>query len=486
MNTIKKLFQKCKLMSVAAKAAVAYMLASLFTKGLGIITTPLFTRIMSTAEIGEFSTFSSWYSLISVVATLSLSSGAFSLAMFEFKDQRDEYSSSMLGLSFVSVSVVALIYLLNPPFWNQILSLNTTEVVVMLAAFYLIPATDYRLVRLRYEYKYKTLVAISMTNAVMGTALSIFAVLVSRHFNAANLAVPRIAGLYTVLCTMGAVNGIYIICKGKSLYNRRFWKFALLNSTPLIVNALAKHILEISDRIMITSMVGKSATGIYSTLYTVSTLSLIVWSAIEANLLPYIFENLKNKQEQRISNIVKPLLFAFACVCLLLALVAPEIVRLLATEEYSAAINIMPPVVCGVFFSSVYNLFGDVLLYHKKTYYIMLSTTVAAVSNLLMNYVFIHQFGYLAASYTTLASYIILAVMQYIFMYIVHQGKVYDMAFIALLSVTLVCFTMLCLILYSYLLVRYLLVIALLLLAVIFRNKLAGLFKTMKKKGLDS
>ena len=486
MVAIKKLFDKYKAMSVAAKAAAAYMVASLFTKGLGIITTPIFTRVMSTAEIGEFNTFSSWYSLISVVATLSLSSGVFSLAMFEFKDERDAYSSAIFGLSLVSSTVAGIVYIINPPFWNEVLKLNTAEVVIMLLAFVLIPATEYRMVRLRFEYRYKTLIAISLTNAILGTGLSIGAVLLCKHLNVENLAVPRIAGLYIVLCAMGLANGIFIIVKGKTLFNKKFWKFALINNTPLIVNAFAKHVLEISDRIMITEMVGKSETGIYSTLYTVSTLSLIVWSAIEANFLPYIFEKLKNKEEDKISNISNPLLFIFACICLLLALVAPEIVRILATEEYYAAIYIMPPVVCGVFFSSVYNLFGDVLLYHKKTYFIMISTATAAAANLALNFVFIKMFGYLAASYTTLASYIILAIMQYIFMKIVHRGKVYDMRFTVITSVLLVASTMACLELYKFTILRYVIVLALLILAVIFRKYILRIFKTIKKKGTEA
>jgi len=484
MGKIKGFLKKYSAMSVAAKATIAYTLASLFTKGLGIITTPLFTRIMSTAEIGEFSTFSSWYSMIGVVATLSLSSGAFSLAMFEFPERRDEYSSSMLGMSFCSASVAALIYLFNPGFWNNILSLNTVEVSVMLLAFFLIPATEYRIVRLRYEYNYKTLIAISLTNAVVGTALSITAVLLSRQFDIVdNLAVPRIVGLYAVLCVMGLINGIYILRKGKSVFNKQFWKFAIINNSPLIINALAKHILEISDRTMITSLVGKSETGIYSTLYTVSTLSLIVWSAIEANLLPYIFENLRNGTEKKVSDIVKPILLCFAAVCFILALVAPEIVRILATEEYYAAIYIMPPVVCGVFFSSLYNIFGDVLLYHKKSYFIMVSTMVAAVVNVVLNYIFITSVGYLAASYTTLVSYIVLAVMQYLFVCKVHKKKIFDMLYIVLLSVILIVATMSCMILYNYILIRYILLVAITVVVIVFRNKIISLFKVLKKKG---
>ena len=123
MNKLRQLLNKYKLLSVAAKATIAYTLASLFTKGLGFITTPLFTKViqLSTAEMGEFSTFSTWYSIIGLLATLSLSSGAFSLAMFEFPEERDKYSSSMLGLSSISTLIFVLVYIINPPFWPAFL-----------------------------------------------------------------------------------------------------------------------------------------------------------------------------------------------------------------------------------------------------------------------------------------------------------------------------------------------------------------------------
>lgn len=482
MGTIKKLFGKYRAMSVAAKAAGAYILASLFTKGLGILTTPIFTRIMSEYEIGEFNTFSSWHSLIGTVATLSLASGVFMLAMFEFKEERDAYSSAMLGLSFISSAVAGLIYVINPPFWNKVLTLNTAEVIILLLSFVLIPATEYRMVRLKFEYRYKALVAISLTNAILGTGLSLGAVLVCKYFNFENLAIPRIAGLYAVLCTMGLANGIFIIVKGKKLFNKRFWKFALIHNTPIIPNTLANHVLETSDRLMITNMINKGATGIYSTLYTASMIPLIVISAVNVNILPFNFEKLKNNEEHKIAAVVSPILFVIACVCLLLSLVAPEVVRILAPEKYYSAIYIMPPVACGMFFTALSNLFGNILLYHKKTYLIMISTITAAASNVALNYVCIQQFGYFAAAYTTLASYIILAAMQSIFMKIVHRKSVYNMKFIIPLSVALVACSLLCLLLYPYTIIRYIIVLAFLVLAIIFRKKLIALFKAIKKK----
>lgn len=482
IGKLKALLSRYQLLSVGAKAAIAYTLASLFTKGLGFITMPLFTRIMTTAEIGEFNTFASWYSMLAAVVCLALSSGSFSLAMFEFPEQRDAYSSSVLGLSTLSALVVAAIYYIAPDFWNGLLSLNTLEVTVMLFAFLLIPATEYRTVRLRYEYKYKSLVAISLTNAIGGTGLAITAVFLSRHFHLENAGQYRILGLYTALCTMGLANYLYIIKKGKTFFSKTFWRFALVNSIPLIANAFAKHVLEASDKIMITNMVGKSETGIYSTLYTISSLSLIVWSAIESSLLPYMFENLKKKTEHKLSAIVNPLVLIYGLICILLTLMAPEIVRILATEEYYASIYIMPPVAFGVFFTALYNIFGDVLLYHKKTHFIMISTVVAAVSNVILNYICIPVFGYFAAAYTTLFSYVVLAVFQYLFSRKVHGSNVFDMKYIVVLSVALFGGAMLCMLLYPYIWARYAVIVIMLVLAVVFRKKIIALFKTMKKK----
>ena len=59
-------------------------------------------------------------------------------------------------------------------------------------------------------------------------------------------------------------------------------------------------------------------------------------------------------------------------------------------------------------------------IYHKKTNYIMYSSIIAAIINLILNYICINIFGYMAAAYTTLVAYIVLAGAQIIFARKVH------------------------------------------------------------------
>lgn len=84
--------KKLQNIPLGVKAAVVYTMASVFSRGLSMITVPIFTRIMSTSEIGMVNLYNSWYSLLNVIATLSLTSGGFQAAMKDFEGERDQYS----------------------------------------------------------------------------------------------------------------------------------------------------------------------------------------------------------------------------------------------------------------------------------------------------------------------------------------------------------------------------------------------------------
>lgn len=95
-----KILDKIKNVPIGVKAAAVYTLASVFSKGLAIITVPIFTRIMSTSEIGVVNLYNSWNSMLNAVVTLSLTSGGYSAALKEFGKERDQYQSSIMCSPF--------------------------------------------------------------------------------------------------------------------------------------------------------------------------------------------------------------------------------------------------------------------------------------------------------------------------------------------------------------------------------------------------
>lgn len=473
------------LASDGVKSSIVYTLSSLFSKGLAIITLPIFTRIMSSSEIGVVNLFNSWYSMISVVATLSLTSGGFQLALKEFRDRRDQYVSSVLTLTSGMAVLLAVVYFINPSFWNELTKLSTPLMTLMFVELLLSPAQSFWLARQRYEYKYKVVAVVTFSSALIASLISVFAVITASRQGLENLGEIRLFANYAVLLSYALIIWISIYHKGKTVYNRQFWKFSLSLSIPLIGNSIAAQIMSVSDRTMISHMVNNSAVGIYSTLYTVSSISLLVWQAINASFIPYLYENIdKNEKEKDIRELSTKLLAAFSVVAFLMTLFAPEIVRILATEEYYEAIYIMPPIAGGVFLTSVSNMYSNLLIYHKKTKFIMVSSITAATVNVILNYFGIKAFGYLAAAYTTLIAYIVLAIMQGIVATRVHKNvlstdamRIYNSKLIIILSIISILLCMSCLLLYRYYIVRYLILVVACAVAYVNRAKLIAIIR---------
>ena len=64
----------------------------------------------------------------------------------------------------------------------------------------------------------------------------------------------------------------------------------------------------------------------------------------------------------------------------------------------------------------LYNLFANIEYYYGKTKYVAVASLGAAVTNFVLNYIFIPKFGYYVAGYTTLISYVLYALGHYLFM----------------------------------------------------------------------
>lgn len=470
-------------LSKPAKASIAYSFASFFSKGIGVITLPIFTRLMPTNEIGVVTTFTSWQTIISVIATLSLNSGSFNVAMLDFKEERDQYESAILFLSTLSSLILLLIYICAMSFWSCLLGLSKGSLLIMLISFIFTPAMDYWLARQRYEYNYKGTAIISISATIVTAVWSILCVLFASYNEYTELGDVRIAAMTSVQIAFGVFFYISIFRNGKTFVNRKFWIFALKMNLPLIIHTLSKHVLDVSDRIMISNMVGDSAAGIYGTLYSISSLSLVVWTAINASLIPYMFEKIKDAQYSAISKVINPLFLIYAIITFLLTLISPEIVRLLATEEYYEAIYMMPAVAAGIFFTAIYNVFGNVLLYYKKTVCIMASTIVAATLNIVLNYIFIPKYGYIAAAYTTLLAYVVLSVLQFVFVKISVKEKLFNGKYILLISGLTAVLILTCNLLYKMNnLIRFFILVVFIALGVVFWRKILSLFKFLRKK----
>lgn len=454
--------RRVKKVPEGVKSGIVYTISQLFTRGLAIITVPIFTRLMTTEQVGVVNLYNSWYSMLSVITTLSLTSGGFQLAMKEYGNKREQYISSVLTITSLMSLLFGLCYIAAVPFWEKVLGLSNKLIVLMLVGFFVTPARDFWMARQRYEYKYKLSGIISIMTALIASVISIVVVIMLSNKGAEDVAEGRLLANYVVIYGVAGIIWIYIMIRGKTFFHKEYWKLSLSLSIPLVGYAVAKQILDVSDRQMISHMVGNSAVGVYSTLYTVSSISLIVWGAINSSFIPYLYKHMDNEEaHENLQKTSSLLLALYACVAIIMTFLAPEIVRILATEEYYEAIYIMPPIAAGVFLTSVSHMYSNILVYYKKTAVIMISSAIAAVANLILNYIFIKLWGYQAAAYTTLFAYVMLAVLEGYFANKTYyketrcKSQVYNNKLIFIMSVITILISMSGMFLYKMTFVRY-------------------------------
>ena len=456
---MKAILNKFKNMPESVKATLVFAIASFATSGINYLTTPIFTRLLTGAEYGTVSVYNSWYAIVRVIASMTLIfPGILNVGLYEHSENRWKYLSSMLGVTTVCTVVLSVLYAIFPGVFQGFLGLNNSLMILMLLSCFALPATTFWTMKQKYEYRYQVTFFVSVGSAVLAQAVAVAAVMMADQ----NLDQVRLWSAGIVNMAVGLVLFFYIIKQGKAFVDIPLWKKTLVVAIPLIPHYLGGELLSSINQIMIGNMVGKTEAGIYALAAVLSAIGILLWRALTVMFNPFVNAKLGSREFTTIRETVKPLMLVVGVMCVIAALAAPEIIRILATEEYLAGMYVVPPVAAGIFIHAMYDTFAAVSFFHKKSTRIMVATLTAAAVNLVGNYIFIKAFGYIAAGYVTLISNLVLTAMHYRNARITEPEEIYDpkFSFLTVALVTLGC--LLCNLIYPFMAVRYVCVAALL------------------------
>lgn len=465
-----------------AKASLWFTVCNILSKGIALLSTPIFTRILTPEQYGDFAVFQSWYSIIIIFSSLNLFLGVYGKGLIEFEKDRDRFTSALLGLTFFITSIVLLIYMAGMNFFTDFFGLAPHIMACMFIELYTMPAYEFWSVRQRYEYKYRKLVVISLSMTIVSIVVSIITVM-----NTTYKLEARVASDVFVKAIVGFGIFIIIFSKSKYLYNKKYWKYALVFNIPLIPHFLSTMILNQSDRIMIKTMCGPADAAIYSLAYTIGTVALLVINAVNSSLTPYIYEKLKKKDYFSIKKVTRLLVILVVLMTAMFMLFAPEVIYIFAGREYYEAIGVIPPVAVSMFFIFLYSLYSNIEYYYKRTTYIALASTICAVVNIILNYLLIPIFGYYAAGYTTLICYVFYTIMHGFFCKKILNSinvKLQEVFSIKndIASIFFIILLMgIVLMLYNYFLVRYVILLIIMIMCIIKRKYLISVFEKIKK-----
>lgn len=477
MNKLNDLKTKYFSLSVAVRAGLWFTICNLLQKGIAMITMPIFTRILTTEQYGVFTVYQSWYNIVSIIVTLNLAGSVINNGMVKYENKRNEFISSMQSLSITVTIAFFIIYLCFMDFFNGLFNLSGIFILTMFVQLLFEPAYLMWAQRQRYEYKYKSLIAMTAIISITSPVLGVVAVLSTDY-----KAEARVISYALVQICIGLVFFILQSIKGKTFFNKEYWKFALAFNLPLIPHYLSQIVLGQADRIMIERMIGASEAAMYGVTYNLATVITLFINAINSSFIPTFYESLKAKKYESIRKTSTFLCLFMAVLICAFTLFGPELLAIFASKEYGEAKWIFPPVAASVFFTFIFTLFINAEFYFEKTKYVMFVSIIGAILNIVLNMIFIKRFGYIAAGYTTVVCYILFS-LGHFFLYkmiIKKQGiteNFFEGKKIFFIGIAVSTFMLICLVLYSHNIIRYIAIAVIIILALINYKRLIQIIR---------
>lgn len=403
MIEMKKFIDKIRKKKIF-QASVAYTIGGYLLKGLGFITVPIFSRLLSTADFGTYNTFLSYeailYLFISYALHVSIKNARFDFGM----DKLDEYISNISLLPLITSAFGLFVVNVFSGYLEATWGLNRLALNLLVIYSYCSGLIILYQNRLVIEYKYKRYLQITYFNALTNIALSLFlieSVFVNEKY------MGRIIGTVAPAVIVSVLILFTFYRKHIPHLNKEHLTYGLKLSLPIIPHGLGQIVLSSFDRIMITNLVGAEESGIYSFSYTIFTMLQVTATALFSVFEPWAYERLKDNRSTELRRMASLFLVFLSVASIGVIVLAPEVIVLLGSTKYADAIYTTIPVIVGGLFCLAYGIPAIIEYYYKKTIYISIGTIGAAAVNVILNAVCIPKYGYIAAAYTTLASYVL-------------------------------------------------------------------------------
>ena len=465
---------------VELKASAAYTLCSILMKCLSFITMPLFTRLLTQEQYGQYSVYLSWSGILVIFTTLNLAYGSFNTAMVRFEKDRWGYAASLQGLCAVLTLAFLLLYLPFRQWLNGLFGMPTPLVILLVAEILFQFAISCFYGVQRFSYKYVSVVTVTLLHAITAPLLAFILVMLSPEKGYA-----RIAGYAISNILLGIAIGMLILCRGKGkLFKKDYWKFALSFNIPLVPYYLSQVIFNQSDRIMIDRISGTDKAGMYSVAYTLGTILSFVLNSINNSYVPWFYQRIRAGEGKSNRAVSRGIALLMAFLLLGVIAIAPEIIGIMAGASYAEAAAVVPSVAMSILLLFYSQLFINVEFYYEEKSLLVWGSIGAAVLNIALNRWLIPVFGYVAAGYTTLISYIVFAVSNYATMrYMAKKKQVdcdfFDIGALVLIFLGFAALGFVALWLYPYFWVRLSIILAVLLALGIFHKQVIAFVKAV-------
>lgn len=189
--------------------------------------------------------------------------------------------------------------------------------------------------------------------------------------------------------------------------SRAMLKYAV----PLIPNNILWWITNVSDRYIVAYMMGEKYNGLYAAAYKVPSVVILVSGIfMDAWQMSAVTESKgRGNFFSKVFRSYSSLLFITGSGIILFSKV---IMKLLVSEAFYESWRYIPFLVIATVFTCIVNFLGSIYMVEKKSVLSLATTTAGAVTNIILNFLLIPDFGVNGAAVATFISYFVVFLLR--------------------------------------------------------------------------
>lgn len=373
---------------LALKAGFWYVVSTFLVKGISFITHPIFAHQLDKVDMGSFSNFASWETLLLIVTSLEMQNTV-ARAYYDFKDDFNKYVSSVTIASCSFTLILYGVALLMGDWFTTLTSIPQQFVHVLFIMLLFQGCKQIYFAKERTLYRYKSVAVISAVNALVPTLIAVGLVAlapVGQKLDA------RIYGFYIPAALIGLGCFLLLFFKGRCI-KWKYCKYGLVLSFPLMLHYLTAQLLTSSNSIVTTAVLGEEANAAVSTASSTNHILTTLLIAVSGAVTTWLMDNLHQKKIKAARRGTLAYTAGIAVLGIGVILLAPEVVYILGAGKYPESVTLMPGFVVAALVQSAGTIFTIMLTYQKKVVATGVATGVVAAACVAAKYVLLGWTG---------------------------------------------------------------------------------------------
>jgi len=392
-----------------AKNTAILTLGKVCTQFLSFFMLPLYTALLDTAEYGTYDLLITYATLLLPLFNWQLDQGIFRF-MLDVREDREgqkKLFSSVFAANTVQSAVYAAVILLLslvvdlPNVWFLVLHVILLIYLNLLLQF------------ARGQGK-NTVYAIASFISASATVILNVVLLVAFKMG--------LNGLYisTILAHVITIFYLAFALKPWKYFGIRQMKLSVFKnvcrySLPLIPNNLAWWVVNVSDRIIVSHILGVGQNGIYTVANKFSNVFISFYNIFNLSWTESVSLHYTDEDRDKFfSETITTLYKLFSCACFGIVALMPFIFPILVNENYNEAYPQIPILMYAMLMRVIVGLYSCIYIAMKQTKKVAYTSVAAAVINIVVHLLLINRIGLFAASISTFVAFGSMAVIRYI------------------------------------------------------------------------